>query len=101
MLKRRRLNVLRSDLTLDEQRRVRFVLDWTWRMARKYGGIVYEKNGHCWDWGQALARECYGENWNDIVSDTPSWNDISRAKKWEEGEIPDWVDTILTQKKGA
>jgi len=86
-------------LSFDEQKRVSYVLDWTSRMAKKYGGTVYEKNGKTWDWGQALARECYGEDWNDIVSDTPSWDDIAHAKKWEEGEIPEWVDTNLTTEK--
>lgn len=87
-----------NDLTFDERKRVRWVLDWTSRMARKHGGTVYEKNGKRWDWGQALCRECYGEGWNDIVPETPSWDDIARADRWEKEDIPDWVDMILTRK---
>lgn len=60
-------------------------------MAKKYDGTVREKNGKTWDWGQALARECYGPDWNSLVPETPTWNDIEKAKKWENGEIPDWV----------
>jgi len=80
-------------LTVDERRRVRWVLDWTERMAKKYGGTVYEKNGKTWDWGQALCRECYGVDWMNKVPETPTWEDVARAKKWEEDEIPSWVDT--------
>lgn len=78
-------------LTIDEQKRVQAVLAWTDRMARKYGGTVYEKNGKTWDWGQALCRECYGPDWMKKVPETPTWEDIVRAKKWEDGEIPNWV----------
>ena len=86
-----------QNLPIDEQRRVNWVLDWTTRMARKHGGTVYEKQGKSWDWGQALCRECYGPDWNNIVPETPTWNDIARAKRWEEGEIPEWVNQELTK----
>lgn len=85
-------------LTWDEQKRVNWVLAWLDRMTDKYGATVYEKNGKTWDWGQALCRECYGEDWNDVVPETPAWNDIGRAKEWENGDIPEWVDTNLTKK---
>jgi len=79
-------------LSLDENRRVRWVLYWTERMTKKYGGTVYEKNGKRWDWGQALARECYGEDWMSVVPETPTWEDIARADRWEKGEIPEWAE---------
>lgn len=62
-------------------------------MASKYGGSVYERNRYYpWDWGQALARECYGENWNSVVPDNPTRDDVSRAQLWENGDWPSWVD---------
>ena len=91
-------------LPADEQRRIKWVINWTSRMAEKYGGIVYEKAtkemvGRSWDWGQALCRECYGLNWNDIVLDSPTWDDIGVATRWEQGEIPSWVDQYRTKPK--
>ena len=35
------------------------VVDWTTRMARRYGGVVYTTSGERLDWGQALARPGY------------------------------------------
>ena len=81
-----------DSLPLGEQKRVRWVLDWIGRMATKYGGIVYEKDGGWWDWGQSLCRECYGKDWSKIVPETPTWNDIGTANMWEQGKIPNWVD---------
>jgi len=82
------------NLPLDERARVRWVLDWTSRMAQRHGGTVYEKDGRKWDWGQALVRECYGSDWNEKYSeipDSPTWEDIARARQWEKGDIPEWV----------
>ena len=67
-----------SVLSEDEKRRVNWVLYWMGRMAKKYGGIVYDKEtGEIWDWGQALCRECYGKDWNNEIErlnvQTPSW----------------------------
>ena len=83
------------DLPFEEQERVRWVLGWIERMGEKYGGTVYDKNGKRWDWGQALCRECYGEGWNDNpeLPDTPTQDDIEKAKQWENGNMPEWVDT--------
>jgi len=96
-----------TELGIDERKRVQIVIDWIGRMAREYGGSVYEKNiYYAWDWGQALCRECYGSSWNDVVPETPTWNDVSRAISWENGEWPDWVDqermkiTVVTKQRG-
>ena len=70
-----------------------YVIDWMGRMTRKHGGVVYEKErGMWWDWGQALCREQYGEDWNDIVPPDPTIDDVGRASDWEKGDFPDWVD---------
>ena len=86
-------------LPVEEQRRVNWVVDWTSRMAEKYGGVVYDKSGKVWDWGQALCRECYGKDWNSEIMrlgiETPSWEDIDRAKRWENGELPSWFTSKL------
>lgn len=87
-----------QDLPEDERKRVYWVLDWISRMAQKHGGTVHEKGGKNWDWGQALCRECYGSDWNKVIDEqnitTPSWEDIARAKKWEDGETPPWVREV-------
>jgi len=81
----------------------RFLVDWTGRMARKYGGTVYDKEtGKTWDWGQALAREMYGPNWNndpDFLEESEkdphepcNREVVERAKRWEAGDFPEWVD---------
>lgn len=96
----------------DLQKRVNFVIDWTGRMAKKYGGIVREITDtkefeafsvlypkcaaeikrYGYDWGQALCREQYGIMWNYMeLPECPTQKDVDRAKRWEEGEIPSWV----------
>ena len=71
-----------------------FVIRWITRMTRRHGRVVYEKGRHnWWDWGQALCREQYGKDWNDIVPDEPTDEDRRRAWDWESGDVPDWVDT--------
>lgn len=88
-------------LTADEQNRVRWVLGWIDRMCDKYGGTCREKNGKTWDWGQALCRLCYGSDWNNIISkqniETPTWEDIEKAKKWENGKMPNWFQLECTK----
>lgn len=70
-----------------------FVIAWIDYMIDKYGtGTVYEKGGLSWDWGQALARECYGPDWNSLVEDNPTEEDMERAIDWALGDWPDWVD---------
>ncbi len=84
-----------QDLPEDEQKRVIWVLKWIDRMTKKYGASVCDKNGKIWDWGQALCRECYGSNWMNVLEEenitTPSWDDIEKAKIWENGKMPKWV----------
>jgi len=92
----------RHDLPEEERKRVNITLDWTYRMAMKYGGTVYEKNGKRWDWGQAICREQYGPNWSHLpegeLPETPTNDDIVRMVEWEEGDIPDWVDQERTKR---
>ena len=79
-----------------------YIIDWVTRMAWKYGGSVYEKDGKEWDWGQALCRETYGKNWmtdeefnknEEIPPEEPAPKRfLEDAIKWEKGIHPDWVD---------
>lgn len=78
-------------MTPDESRCIVFIVEWCGRMAKKYGGTVCSRDGNRYDWGQALARECYGIDWNDVVPDIPTRDDVNCAVKWESGEIPSWV----------
>ena len=61
-------------------------------MTMKFGGCVYDQSGKVYDWGQALARECYGEDWEKMVPEEPTRQDINRAREWELDQIPTWVD---------
>jgi hypothetical protein len=71
------------------------ILDWIERMTKKTGsGTVYDKYGPPLDWGQALARECYGLDWNRTVPESPTDNDVFRASEWEKGNVPDWVIVV-------
>ena len=70
-----------------------FIIGWIKRMSKKFGGVVVEKNGKRWDWGQALCRERYGENWiEENLPNEPDNEAVLIAQNWERGEIPDWVD---------
>jgi hypothetical protein len=81
-----------------------YLIDWISRMANKYDGIVYDHNGKRWDWGQAICREMYGEDWMhheeferiDNLEDTKPVPDevIGRAIEWENGKWPEWVDKV-------
>ncbi|MCJ7638882.1 MAG: hypothetical protein MUO70_03185 [Euryarchaeota archaeon] len=70
----------------------KWVGDWIDRMAWRWGGTVYDKDGTSHDWGQALCIEMYGSYVGDNWPDDPSLDDIKRAQRWEAGEWPDWVD---------
>jgi len=68
------------------------VIRWCDRMASRYGPTVRTKEGGVFDWGQALARECYGIKWTAVVPDAPTHADYVRAVRWEEGDWPDWAE---------
>lgn len=61
---------------------------WIQRMADRHGPLV-RGHGRLWDWGQALAVECYGSpaDWPDA----PTESDMERARRWEAGEWPEWA----------
>ena len=76
----------------DSPHNVNVILSWTSRMARAYGGTVYERsNGKAWDWGQAICREQYGPNWSSLGLDSPTGEDVERALEWELGDWPKWA----------
>jgi len=82
---------------MTEQDRVNWCIRWISRMAFKYGGIIVAKTGRNLDWGQAICREQYGENWaEEGIPDSPTDQDIERMRRWEyEGKHPDWVEEII------
>lgn len=74
------------------------------KMVKKYDGVVYAKDGKRYDWGQALCRARYGENWKndpeylqENESSEPFPETINLAKEWLKGNVPDWVDQELTK----
>ena len=77
-----------------------YIIDWTSRMAMKYGGTVKDEEGYTWDWGQALMREMYGTAWMENPAfkfeDAKDANEpldqevVNRAIKWEQGDFPKW-----------
>jgi len=79
-----------------------YLIGWTSLMARTYGGIVYDKGGKQWDWGQALCREIHGPDWNTSedfakICAIPEWEPVPsdillRARTWATGNWPSWVD---------
>jgi hypothetical protein len=87
-----------------------YLINWVNKMALKYGGTVYEKDGKQWDWGQALCRETYGRDWmnseefnanEEIPPEEPAPERfVSDAQKWEKGIHPEWVDVSRFEKRG-
>ena len=81
---------------MTEAERVRAIIAWIDRMAAAHGGIVRGHDGRRWDWGQALCVEQYGTIRNSLGylmwPESPSAADVDRAKRWEAGEWPEWVD---------
>ena len=79
-----------------------WLVNWTSRMTVRFGGEVYDRQlKRGWDWGQALMREIYGEDWqnhpgfdevNDIPPDEPAPDILlTVARSWERGEWPKWA----------
>lgn len=78
---------------MSRSERVKIICDWIDRMTQRYGGVVIDKTtGQRLDWGQALARECYGVDWDEVTPDVPTEDDIRVAMQWERGEWPDWAE---------
>ncbi len=78
------------------------IINWCSRMAQRWGGIVYDDDlpTDRWDWGQALCREMYGEDWmkaadyaSDSALENAPTNVIQRAEQWENGDWPEWAWT--------
>jgi hypothetical protein len=80
------------------------ILEWVNRMNLAHGNTIKDKDGNEYDWGQALCRECYGEDWSNYMVENniryPEQKELDRAIKWENGEIPEWavydIDTYNT-----
>lgn len=64
---------------------------WVTRMGNYFGHTVLAVTGQKYDWGQALAREQYGEGWPTQTPDCPANEDVARAREWEAGEWPEWA----------
>jgi hypothetical protein len=68
----------------------KWIIGWINRMSETHGSIVTDLLGNTYDWGQALCRECYGEDWENIQVSNPPDNDLLRAQDWEDGLWPEW-----------
>jgi len=67
-------------------------------MQEWYGCRVYQTDQRTWlDWGQALARGVYGEDWReegdlDIVPGAA----VTLAEQWEDKKNwPDWINRVF------
>ncbi len=40
-------------------------IEWTGKMARRYGDTATDTDGRTWGWGQVICRVLYGPDWND------------------------------------
>lgn len=49
-------------LEISREKDYQDVIKWIKKQASLYGGVVWE-NQKKYDWGQALARQAYGEDW--------------------------------------
>lgn len=77
-----------------EDSRVAFIIGWIARMSTIHGGTVIDReSGVTYDWGQAICRETLGVNWDELVGESPSEEDVERAKTWEAGDVPAWAKT--------
>jgi hypothetical protein len=84
-----------SELSEEEQKNVRAIMEWANRMTKKHGVCLYDDNTVVYNWMTALCRELYGEDWQEYMMDhgitCPDINAVAMAEKWENGEIPDWI----------
>jgi len=84
------------DLLPEQQMVILEVFEWVKRMSNEHGPTVRSKDGTTFDWGQALCREQFGSNWQKHMTlhniAAPTKQDLERAKRWENGEVPDWVE---------
>jgi len=76
-----------------------WVSAWINRMAEAHGGTVSVHpdfdasdvvRSFGYDWGQALCREQYGADPSTWPAD-PADDDIARARRWENGDWPEWA----------
>jgi len=69
------------------------MFEWMAKMQTKYhvSVIADVETNEIYDLGQALARECYGPNWNNSPRDEPTDADMERANRWLAGEWPKWA----------
>ena len=84
----------------------RKIMEWMDRMRQKHGPTVRERfytaDGKFvqdieYDWGEALARAHYGQQWLDIVkyADPHASDDVvALAEAWEAGRWPEWCYRI-------
>lgn len=89
-------------MTEKEKNVINEIFGWVKRMSEKNGSIVISKDGTKYDWGQALCREQFGKEWQSYMIENniriPTEQDLEKAIKWENGEIPDWVE--ITEDNG-
>ena len=81
---------------MTEEQCLEFIFGWITRMSNEWGtvyGVGVPPYGY--DWGQALCREQYGPEWGTMpdLPDSPTEDDVERAKAWEAGDWPDWAWT--------
>lgn len=71
------------------------MIDLIQAFAVKYGGIVRTKDNQKLDVGQAFARHCYGENWDEMNLESVTREDYKKSLDWyNTGKHPDWVYDI-------
>lgn len=87
------------------KRTTSFVIDWCGRMTEKFGPVVTGREGEYLDWGQALARSRFGEDWVKEVRKeenfAPDNEAVEIAKRWENGEWPEWAIELEEVQKDA
>jgi len=84
-----------SDLSPEEQKNVRDIMEWVNRMTQKHGVCLYDELGTKYNWGTALCKELYGDNWQEYMKKNgiacPNADAVAMAEVWESGELPSWI----------